>query len=71
MQHLPINHLFCSLARDQGRRSVGVVLSGTGSDGTLGLKEIKAALGLSIVQTESDAAFSGMPHSAITSDSPD
>jgi two-component system, chemotaxis family, CheB/CheR fusion protein len=70
-RHLPINHFFRSLARDQKERAIGVVLSGTGTDGTLGLKEIKAGLGLSIVQEESDAAFSGMPHSAITGDSPD
>ncbi|MET0340793.1 MAG: CheR family methyltransferase, partial [Polyangiales bacterium] len=70
-RHLPINHFFRSLASDRGERAVGVVLSGTGSDGTLGLKEIKASLGLSIVQDESDARFSGMPHSAITGDHPD
>ncbi len=68
---LPINFFLRSLAQDQKERAVGVVLSGTGSDGTLGLKEIKANLGLSLVQSESDATFGGMPHSAMLGDSPD
>jgi two-component system CheB/CheR fusion protein len=68
---LPINFFFRSLAHDQKERAIGVVLSGTGSDGTLGLTEIKAQLGLSIVQAEDDAAFAGMPHSAMVGDSPD
>lgn len=46
---LPIDAFFRSLAGDQGKYAVGIVLSGTGSDGTMGLKEIKAALGLTIV----------------------
>ena len=70
-RYLPINYFFRSLAQDQKERAVGIVLSGTGTDGTLGLKEIKAALGLSMVQAESDAGFAGMPHSAIQGDSPD
>jgi two-component system CheB/CheR fusion protein len=70
-RHLPINYFFRSLAHDQKERAVGIVLSGTGTDGTLGLKEIKAALGVSLVQAESDAGFAGMPHSAIHGDSPD
>ncbi len=70
-RHLPINHFFRALAKDQRERAVGVVLSGTGSDGTLGLKELRASLGLAIVQEESDAAFAGMPHSAIVGDTPD
>jgi two-component system CheB/CheR fusion protein len=68
---LPINFFFRSLASDQRSRAVGVVLSGTGSDGTLGLKEIKSSLGLSLVQSADDAAFTGMPHSAVRGDSPD
>jgi two-component system, chemotaxis family, CheB/CheR fusion protein len=70
-RHLPINYFFRSLAKDRRERAIGVVLSGTGSDGTLGLKEIKANLGLSIVQAEADATFTGMPASAIAGDSPD
>jgi two-component system CheB/CheR fusion protein len=70
-RHLPIDFFFRSLAKEQRERAIGIVLSGTGSDGTIGLKEIKAALGLSVVQAEEDANFAGMPHSAIIGDSPD
>jgi two-component system CheB/CheR fusion protein len=62
---LPIDHLFRSLAADQRDRAVGIVLSGTGSDGTLGIKEIKGAGGMSMAQTVGDAAYGGMPQSAI------
>ncbi|HKE18269.1 MAG TPA: CheR family methyltransferase [Kofleriaceae bacterium] len=50
----PIDHFFRSLARDQGERAVGVLLAGSGSDGALGLREIKAACGMVMVQ---DRAF--------------
>ncbi|HYU14861.1 MAG TPA: chemotaxis protein CheB, partial [Candidatus Acidoferrum sp.] len=60
-----IDHFFRSLARDQKERAIAVILSGTGSDGTLGLKEIKAASGMVMVQDEASAKYSGMPHSAI------
>ncbi len=62
---LPIDRFFRSLAEDQGERAICVVLSGTGSDGTLGLKAIKAASGFAIVQEPSSAKFDGMPTSAI------
>ena len=62
---LPIDHFFRALARDQRERAIAVVLSGTGTDGTLGIEEIKANLGMVMVQQEQSAAFSGMPHSAI------
>ena len=62
---LPIDYFFRSLAQDQRERAVGIILSGTGSDGTLGLKEIKAALGMVMVQQEQSAGYAGMPHSAI------
>jgi two-component system CheB/CheR fusion protein len=65
--HLPIDHLFRSLAAEQRGRSVGVVLSGTGSDGTLGLCEIKALGGITFAQDEASAKHAGMPHSAIES----
>ena len=54
-----------SLAAAQGSRAIGVVLSGTGSDGTLGLKAIKAEGGLTFAQDERSARYSGMPHSAL------
>lgn len=62
---LPIDFFFRSLAQDLGRRAVGVVLSGTGSDGTLGARAIKGAGGTVLVQTPESAAFDGMPRSVI------
>jgi two-component system CheB/CheR fusion protein len=62
--HLPIDYFFRSLARDRNERAICIVLSGTGTDGTLGLRAIKGNSGLAIVQDESSAHFSGMPHSA-------
>ncbi|MGB5975886.1 MAG: chemotaxis protein CheB, partial [Cyclobacteriaceae bacterium] len=61
----PINHLFKSLARVYGKRCAGLILTGVGSDGTLGLKEIKAYGGLTVVQDPEDAEFDGMPVSAL------
>jgi two-component system CheB/CheR fusion protein len=63
--NFPIDLFFSSLAIDQGRRSIGVVLSGTGSDGTRGLRKIKEEAGLVVVQDIETAAFDGMPRSAI------
>lgn len=62
---LPINVLFSSLASGQGERAIGVVLSGMGSDGTLGLQAIKAVGGLTAVQSPESAQFDSMPRSAI------
>jgi two-component system CheB/CheR fusion protein len=63
--NLPIDFFFRSLAEDQGERSIGVVLSGMGSDGTLGLRAIKEKAGAGFVQSLSSAKFSGMPRSVI------
>lgn len=63
--HLPIDLFFRSLAKDQGDKAIGIVLSGTGSDGSLGLTEIKAANGLVMVQNEASAQYDGMPKNAI------
>lgn len=61
----PIDTFFSSLAEDQGERAVCIVLSGTGTDGTLGLRTIKEHGGLTMAQAEFDSsAMSGMPHSA-------
>jgi two-component system, chemotaxis family, CheB/CheR fusion protein len=61
----PIDTFFSSLAEDQGENAVCIVLSGTGSDGTLGLKAIKEHGGLVLAQADLDhTAMSGMPHSA-------
>ncbi len=62
--HLPIDHFFRSLARDRRERAVCVVLSGTGTDGTLGLREIKGESGMVMVQDENSAQYAGMPLSA-------
>lgn len=67
----PINMLFESIARDQGARAVGVVLSGMGTDGTDGLKAIKAAGGYTLAQQPSTAQFDAMPDSAIKAGSVD
>lgn len=61
----PIDTFLQSLAEDQGRNSIGIILSGTGSDGTRGLRSIKEAAGLTLVQDIESAAFDGMPRSAI------
>ncbi len=62
---LPIDFFFQALAKDQHERAIGVVLSGMGSDGTLGLRAIKENAGLVAVQTPTSAKFDAMPHSAI------
>ncbi|MFN7123589.1 MAG: chemotaxis protein CheB, partial [Hydrogenophaga sp.] len=62
---LPIDLFFSSLARDQGDRSIGVVLSGMGSDGALGLQAIKSQGGLTLAQSPESAQFDSMPKSAI------
>src|SRR5205823_11021490 len=61
---MPIDALFRSLAVDQAGRAIGVILSGTASDGTLGSKAIKAEGGITFAQDET-AQFDGMPRSAI------
>lgn len=66
--NLPIDEFFRALADDQGFRACGVILSGTGSDGTLGAKAVRDAGGLVVIQDPADAKFDGMPRSAINSD---
>ena len=63
--NLPIDFFFRSLAEDQRERTVGVVLSGMGSDGTLGLRAIKEKAGATFVQAPTSAKFDSMPRSAI------
>ena len=62
---LPIDFLFRSLAQDQRERAIGVVLSGTGSDGTLGVRAIKGEGGMVMVQNPDSCEFDGMPRSAM------
>lgn len=64
-ERAPIDHFFRTLAATHDGHAIGVILTGTGSDGTLGLKEIKAKGGLIIVQDPNEAEFDGMPQSAI------
>lgn len=65
--HLPVDHFLKSLAEDCQARAIGVILSGTGTDGTLGVEEIKAAGGITLAQDEQSAAHAGMPLNAIRS----
>jgi two-component system CheB/CheR fusion protein len=62
---LPIDFFFLSLAEDQQERSIGIILSGMGSDGTAGLRAIKSHSGLVAVQEPGSAKFDSMPRSAI------
>jgi two-component system, chemotaxis family, CheB/CheR fusion protein len=69
--HMSVDHFMRSLAEDQKERAVGVILSGTGTDGTLGMAEIQAQGGVTFAQDESTAKYDGMPRSAIASGSVD
>ncbi|MFP4647873.1 MAG: chemotaxis protein CheB [Halorhodospira sp.] len=60
-----VDVFFRALAEQVGARAIGIVLSGTGSDGTLGLREIKRCGGMTMVQSPDSARFDGMPSSAI------
>src|ERR1700759_4078299 len=62
-----IDVFFESLATDCGKKSIGVILSGTGTDGTIGIGAIKKSGGIVIAQDPMTAEFDGMPNSAITS----
>jgi len=64
-RNMPIDSFFRALAADCGSESIGVVLSGTASDGTLGLQEVKAAGGITFAQEKGTAKFDDMPGSAI------
>ncbi|MFK7734819.1 MAG: chemotaxis protein CheB [Pirellulaceae bacterium] len=63
--HLPIDSFFRTLAEDQHKHAICVILSGTGTDGTLGLKAIKGGSGMVMVQEPDSAKFTGMPQSAV------
>jgi chemotaxis methyl-accepting protein methylase/signal transduction histidine kinase len=67
-RRLPIDHFFRSLGEDQKERAIGIVLSGTGTDGTLGLKHVVAHGGIVLVQAPETAQFDGMPRSALATD---
>jgi len=61
---LPIDRFFISLANDFGSQSIGVVLSGSGSDGTAGVESLRREGGLVLAQSEESAKFTSMPNSA-------
>jgi len=63
--HMPIDHFMRSLAEAQGNCAVGVILSGSGTDGTLGMAEIQAQGGVTFAQDETSAKYESMPRSAV------
>jgi len=69
--HLPINVFMTSLAEEQAERSIAIILSGTGSDGTVGAAAIRGAGGTVLVQSPETAKFDGMPTSVIDAVKPD
>jgi two-component system CheB/CheR fusion protein len=62
---MPIDFFFRSLAEEKGEQSIGIVLSGTGSDGTLGIRSIKAEAGMVMTQTLESSEYDSMPRSVI------
>jgi len=64
-QRMPIDAFLRSLAEDQGEQAIGIILSGTGTDGTLGLRAILGSGGVSLVQEPASAKYDGMPNSVI------
>ncbi|MGC1616748.1 MAG: chemotaxis protein CheB [Candidatus Acidiferrum sp.] len=63
--HMSVDHFMRSLAEQKGNRAIGVILSGSGSDGTLGMAEIQAHGGVTFAQDEGTAKYDGMPRSAV------
>ncbi|MFA6282275.1 MAG: chemotaxis protein CheB, partial [Candidatus Omnitrophota bacterium] len=66
VKRMPIDTFFRSLANELGNRSIGVILSGTATDGTLGAEAIKAEGGITFAQDAKTAKYNDMPHSAIS-----
>jgi two-component system CheB/CheR fusion protein len=64
-KHMPIDRFLRSLAADQAAGAIGIILSGTGSDGTAGLEAVKAEGGVAFAQDPKSASYPGMPESAI------
>ncbi len=63
--NMPVDFFFRSLSEDQGEKAIGIILSGTASDGTLGIKAIKGEGGMAMVQQPDTAKYDGMPKSAV------
>jgi two-component system, chemotaxis family, CheB/CheR fusion protein len=70
-RYMPIDFFLCSLAEDQRSNAIGVILSGTATDGILGLKAIKSAGGVTFAQDDKSAQFNEMPRSAVATGSVD
>ncbi|MEP6601973.1 MAG: chemotaxis protein CheB, partial [Nitrospirota bacterium] len=64
-QHMPVDVFLRSLAEGQGHQAIGIILSGTASDGSLGIQAIRAHGGITMAQDEHSSKHSGMPHSAV------
>ncbi|MGB7394857.1 MAG: chemotaxis protein CheB [Pricia sp.] len=64
-QHMPIDMFFSSMAQVHGPMAIGIVLSGTARDGTIGLRDIREHGGLTFVESPDSAAWTGMPQNAI------
>jgi two-component system CheB/CheR fusion protein len=62
--HMSVDHFMRALAEQKGNRAIGVILSGSGTDGTLGMAEIQAHGGVTFAQDEASAKYDGMPRSA-------
>jgi two-component system CheB/CheR fusion protein len=63
--HMPIDHFMRALAEEQSNRAIGVILSGSGTDGTAGLADIQAHSGVTFAQDEESAKYDSMPRSAV------
>ncbi|MGC2532075.1 MAG: chemotaxis protein CheB [Candidatus Sulfotelmatobacter sp.] len=64
-QHMPVDNFFRSLAENAGQQAIGVILSGTASDGTEGCRAIKAGGGITFAQNEESAKYDSMPRNAV------
>ncbi|MGY4540039.1 two-component system CheB/CheR fusion protein [Mucilaginibacter sp. UYNi724] len=69
--HMTIDYFFKSLAEERGNKAIGIILSGTGDDGSKGIQAIKKAGGIVLVQDPNTAGFNGMPLAAIATDCAD
>ncbi|MGY4538584.1 two-component system CheB/CheR fusion protein [Mucilaginibacter sp. UYNi724] len=69
--HMTIDYFFTSLAKECGNKAIGIVLSGTGDDGSKGIEAIKKAGGIVLIQDPATASFNGMPLAAIATDCAD
>ncbi|RWY55431.1 CheR family methyltransferase [Mucilaginibacter gilvus] len=69
--HMTIDYFFTSLAQERGNKAIGIILSGTGDDGSKGIEAIKQAGGIVLIQDPATASFNGMPLAAIATDCAD